>query len=360
MIAHRPILITGGAGFIGSHLVHGGLAQRKGPVINLDVLTYAGSLMRLADVADDPEYTWIHGDINNRSLVSSLLAEYRPWAIIHAAAESHVDRSIDAPAPFVQTNIVGTQVLLDASREYWHSLPAADRTAFRFLYVSTDEVFGPAQPPERHDETSPFRPSSPYAASKAAADLLVQAYHRTYGLPVVTVNLSNTYGPWQLPEKLIPRLISLAMAGDWLPIYGDGLQVRDWLHVDDCCRAIWTTLENGPPGERYVAGGCGIEQTNLEIAESICDLIDPWEPQLAGRPRRALIRHIADRPGHDRRYALDCTKIQNELAWKPRTILQDGLRATVQWYLDNRSWVDSICRRIAHAPRHGVLNGEQQ
>ena len=353
-MSQSPILITGGAGFIASHFVRRWLSDQAGPVVNLDALTYAGSVARLAGTADDLQYRFVHGNIIDRALDAALLAEHRPRAIVHMAAESHVDRSIDAPAAFVKTNIIGTQVLLDAALEYWRVLPQEERAAFRFLYASTDEVFGSAAPGERHNEASPFRPSSPYAASKAAADHLVQAYYRTYRLPVVTLHPSNTYGPWQLPEKVIPLLICRAAAGAPMPIYGDGRQVRDWMHVDDCCRAFGAVLERGNPGESYVAGGGGIEQTNRHMAETICDLIDELHPRPVGGPRRELIQHVADRPGHDRRYALDCTKIQRELNWQPQVALKDGLRATVLWHLENSSWVDEIRRGSDVDQRHGL------
>lgn len=356
-MSHSTILVTGGAGFIASHFVRLWIREQSGPVVNLDALTYAGSVARFAEIADNADHAFVRGDIADRSLVTSILAEHRPQAIVHAAAESHVDRSIDTPSAFVRTNIVGTQVLLDATLEYWHSLSPEEQTAFRFLYVSTDEVFGSVAPGERHDEASPFYPSSPYAASKAAGDHLVQAYHRTYGLPTVTIHPANSYGSWQLPEKLIPLLIGRAVANERLPIYGDGQHVRDWMHVDDCCRAIRAVLLHGGPGERYVAGGGEEEQTNLQLAETICDLVDEYESKVTRR-RSTLIQHVAERPGHDRRYALDCSKIERELNWQPKIVMKDGLPATVLWYLENTAWVEDIRHGSDIDRRHGLREGE--
>lgn len=338
--AKAPILITGGAGFIGSHLVQFYLSQGE-RIINLDALTYAGIPARLDNITSE-HYTFVHGSVADPGLVRELFSKHRPCAVIHLAAESHVDRSIDSPSVFISTNVIGTQVLLDASKEYADGLNPKEQTAFRFVYISTDEVFGVAESGTLFDESTSFNPSSPYAASKAAADLLTQSYFRTYGLQTVTVNPSNTYGPWQLPEKLIPRLICRAHAGKALPIFGTGKQIRDWMHVDDCCRAIDAVLKNGTLGERYLAGGGAIDIPNLQVAKSICDLLDELDPNKTSEPRQNLITHVADRLGHDFRYACDTSKIKQTLNWSPQVPFETGLKETVEWYLNNMPWAEAV------------------
>lgn len=335
------ILVTGGAGFIGANFVLDWLAQNQETIINFDKLTYAGNLNNLASVKKDARHIFVHGDINDGPLLTSVLEKYQPRAILHFAAESHVDRSIHGPAEFIATNINGTFSLLEATRAYWKKLPQADQAAFRFLHVSTDEVYGTLNeqdPP--FSENTAYAPNSPYAASKAASDHLVRAYHHTYGLPVLTTNCSNNYGPYHFPEKLIPLIITNARAGKELPVYGDGLQVRDWLYVSDHCSAIRQVLESGRPGETYNIGGWN-EQTNLSVVHSICDLLDELQAKPNGS-YRDQIRHIADRPGHDRRYAIDARKIAQELDWKPLETFASGLRKTVAWYLANDAWVSQV------------------
>lgn len=333
------ILVTGGAGFIGANFVHDWLAQSDEPVVNLDALTYAGNLETLASLAGDPRHIFVRGDICDRALVERLLATHQPRALIHFAAESHVDRSIHGPATFIRTNIEGTFTLLEAARAYWSQ---GNSAGFRFHHVSTDEVYGalgPNDPP--FTETHPFQPNSPYAASKAAADHLVRAWHHTYGLPVVTTNCSNNYGPYHFPEKLIPLMIVHALAGKPLPVYGDGRQVRDWLYVEDHCRAIRCVLERGRLGETYNIGGWN-EQANIDIVERICTLLDALRPRADGRSYREQITFVADRPGHDRRYAIDAGKIERELGWRPVETFETGLGKTVRWYLDNPGWVGNV------------------
>ncbi|MCM5679025.1 dTDP-glucose 4,6-dehydratase [Schlegelella sp. S2-27] len=327
------IFVTGGAGFIGSNFVRAWLAGGQEPVLNLDALTYAGSVEPLATLQGDARHTFVHGDICDASLVARLLAQHRPRAIVHFAAESHVDRSIDGPGAFVHTNVQGTLSLLEAARAYWLTLGEADRAAFRFLHISTDEVYGsldPAEPPFTED--SRYAPNSPYSASKAAADHLVRAWHHTYRLPVLTTHCSNNYGPFQHHEKLIPRLIGNALAGKPLPLYGDGRNVRDWLHVQDHVAALHTVLARGVPGRTYNIGG-ECEKSNLEVARAVCALLDELAPAAAGSYER-LIAFVPDRPGHDRRYAMDITKIRTELGWRPMETFASGLRKTVPWYLD--------------------------
>ncbi len=336
------ILVTGGAGFIGSNFVLDWLAAHDEPVVNLDKLTYAGNVRNLAALEGDPRHRFVRGDIGDRPLVEGLLAEHRVRAIVHFAAESHVDRSIHGPAEFVDTNIVGTFRLLEAARAHWSASPAAERDAFRFLHVSTDEVFGtlaPDDPPFR--ETNQYLPNSPYAASKAASDHLVRGYHHTYGLPVLTTNCSNNYGPWQFPEKLIPLVIANALAGKPLPIYGDGRQVRDWLYVGDHCTAIRRVLEAGRPGEVYCVGGSS-EKANIDVVNTLCAILDDARPRPHGASYRDQITYVKDRPGHDRRYAIDARKIGGELGWKPAETFESGLRRTVHWYLDHQAWVDDV------------------
>jgi dTDP-glucose 4,6-dehydratase len=336
------ILVTGGAGFIGSNFVLDWLATAGEPVVNLDKLTYAGNVRNLDAVKDDPRHTFVRGDIADRTLVEGLLAEKQVRAVVHFAAESHVDRSIHGPADFVDTNIVGTFRLLEAVRSHWSKLPPAEQQAFRFLHVSTDEVFGtlsPSDPPFR--ETNPYLPNSPYAASKAASDHLVRGHHHTYGLPVLTTNCSNNYGPWQFPEKLIPLIIANALAGKPLPIYGDGMQVRDWLYVGDHCSAIRRVLEAGRLGEVYCIGGSS-EKPNIEVVKTLCGILDRERPRADGASYATQITYVKDRPGHDRRYAIDARKISTELGWKPSETFETGLTKTVRWYLDHQDWVADV------------------
>ena len=335
------ILVTGGAGFIGSNFVLDWLQIVDEPVLNLDALTYAGNLENLDSLAQRSEHTFVQGDIADKALVERLLAQYKPRAIVHFAAESHVDRSILGPDAFVQTNVVGTHVLLDAARRYWSELSAQQQSAFRFLHVSTDEVYGTLGPTDSpFTETTPYAPNSPYSASKAGSDHLVRAYHHTYGLPTLTTNCSNNYGPYQFPEKLIPLVINNALNDQSLPIYGDGMNVRDWLYVGDHCSGIRRVLEAGRPGEVYNIGGWN-EMPNIDIVNSICDLLDELRPGAAG-PYANLIEFVKDRPGHDRRYAIDATKMQRELGWRPAETFETGIRKTVEWYLGNHAWVDNV------------------
>ncbi len=336
------ILVTGGAGFIGSNFVLDWLAQSDEAVVNLDKLTYAGNLENLASLKDDPRHIFVRGDIGDAQLVGELLAEHRPRAVINFAAESHVDRSIHGPEDFIQTNIVGTFHLLEAVRACWSGLAGEDRNKFRFLHVSTDEVYGSlAKDEPAFSETHRYEPNSPYSASKAASDHLVRAYHHTYGLPVLTTNCSNNYGPYHFPEKLIPLMIVNALAGKPLPVYGDGRQIRDWLYVKDHCSAIRRVLERGKPGEVYNVGGWN-EKANLDIVHTVCALLDELRPKGDGKSYREQIAFVTDRPGHDRRYAIDARKIERELGWKPLETFETGIRKTVQWYLDNPDWVNSV------------------
>jgi dTDP-glucose 4,6-dehydratase len=333
------ILVTGGAGFIGSNFLLDWLARGSEPVVNLDKLTYAGNLGSLASLAADARHVFVHADIGERSRVDALLAEHRPRAIVNFAAESHVDRSIHGPAAFIETNVVGTFTLLEAARAYWSTLREAERSAFRFLHVSTDEVFGSLAPEEApFTEATPYAPNSPYSASKAAADHLVRAYHHTYGLPTLTTNCSNNYGPRQFPEKLIPLMIVNALAGKALPVYGDGKNIRDWLYVGDHCAAIRTVLARGRPGETYAIGG-NAETNNLEVVHTICRILTELVP---GHDYERLVTFVADRPGHDRRYAIDASKIRCELGWTPAETFGTGMRRTVQWYLDNGAWLAAV------------------
>ena len=336
------IIVTGGAGFIGSNFVLDWLCRSDDPVINLDKLTYAGNLENLASLQGNTRHTFVHGDIGDANLVSSLLNVHKPRAVINLAAESHVDRSIHGPDEFIQTNIVGTFRLLESVRTYWKGLGGAAKNNFRFLHVSTDEVYGSLEKDTpAFKETNRYEPNSPYAASKAASDHLVRAYHHTYGLPVLTTNCSNNYGSYHFPEKLIPLMIVNALAGKPLPVYGDGQQVRDWLYVKDHCSAIRRVLEVGRVGEVYNIGGCN-EKPNIEIVHIVCALLDELHPRADGRPYREQIAYVADRPGHDRRYAIDVTKLERELGWKPTETFETGIRKTVQWYLDNQSWVSNV------------------
>ncbi len=335
------ILVTGGAGFIGANFVLDWLEHSDEPVLNLDKLTYAGNLDNLAALQGDPRHVFVQGDIGDRQLVARLLSEHRPRAIVNFAAESHVDRSIHGPEDFIQTNVVGTFHLLDEARGYWQTLPEAERAAFRFLHVSTDEVYGslrPEDPP--FTETTPYAPNSPYSATKAASDHLVRAWHHTYGLPTLTTNCSNNYGPYQFPEKLIPLMILNAVRGLPLPVYGDGMNVRDWLYVKDHCTAIREVLARGRVGETYNIGGWN-EKTNLDIVRTVCALLDELKPDPAG-PHARLITFVKDRPGHDRRYAIDARKIERELGWRPAETFDTGIRKTVAWYLEHMDWVERV------------------
>ncbi len=334
------VLVTGGAGFIGGNFVRGAVASGW-TVVNLDALTYAGNLDTLADLAAPERHHFVQGDIGDAVLVTRLLAEHRPQAILNFAAESHVDRSIDGPAAFVQTNVVGTLNLLERARDYWRELPETGRAAFRFLQVSTDEVYGSLGATGRFTETTPYAPNSPYSASKAASDHLVRAFHHTYGLPVLTTNCSNNYGPYQFPEKLIPLVIAKAIAGEPLPVYGDGSNVRDWLYVEDHCAAIHAVLAKGRVGEVYNVGG-DAERRNLEVVEGICALLDARRPRDDGKPRAVQITFVTDRPGHDQRYAIDSGKLQRELGWRPQVDFDSGIARTVDWYLSNQDWVGRV------------------
>ena len=340
--ANDTILVTGGAGFIGSNFVLRWVASGRGPVVNLDLLTYAGNAANLAPLEADARQTFVRGDICDGELVGSLLRRYRPSAIVHFAAESHVDRSIVSPEAFIRTNVHGTFTLLEQARAYRASLNEPDRTAFRFLHVSTDEVYGTLRPEDpAFSESTAYAPNSPYAASKAGSDHLARAYFHTFGLPVLTTNCSNNYGPYQFPEKLIPLMILNALEGKPLPVYGDGKNVRDWLFVEDHCAAICRVLENGRVGETYNIGG-NSERANIDVVTAICDLADEMRPQSGAEPRRKLITFVQDRPGHDRRYAIDARKIARELGWQPVEKFETGLRKTVRWYLENSAWVNSV------------------
>jgi len=336
------ILVTGGAGFIGSNFVLDWLAQSDEPILNLDNLTYAGNLENLASLQNDSRHSFVQGDLADRELVDALLVEHRPRAVLNFAAESHVDRSILGPEVFIQTNIVGTFRLLESVCGYWRGLPEAEKTGFRFLHVSTDEVYGTLSkdaPP--FVETNAYEPNSPYSASKAASDHLVRAWHHTFGLPVLTTSCSNNYGPYHFPEKLIPLMIVNAVAGKPLPVYGDGMQIRDWLYVKDHCSALRRVLEAGKPGETYNVGGWN-EKPNIEIVHTVCALLDELCPKADGSSYITQITHVKDRPGHDRRYAIDARKIERELGWKPAETFETGIRKTVLWYLDNPEWVANV------------------
>jgi dTDP-glucose 4,6-dehydratase len=336
------IFTTGGAGFIGSNFVLDWLAGSDEPVLNLDKLTYAGNLENLASLRGDPRHVFVQGDIGDAALTGRLLAEHRPRAVVNFAAESHVDRSIHGPQDFIQTNVLGTFQLLESVRAYWSGLPGAEQAAFRFLHVSTDEVYGSlGKNDPAFSEADRYEPNSPYSASKAASDHLVRAWHHTYGLPVLTTNCSNNYGPYHFPEKLIPLCIHHALAGKPLPIYGDGQQRRDWLYVGDHCAAIRRVLEAGKVGEVYNVGGWN-EMANLEVVGTLCDILDALSPRADGRSYREQIAFVTDRPGHDRRYAIDARKLERELGWKPRETFESGIRKTVRWYLDNQAWVENV------------------
>jgi dTDP-glucose 4,6-dehydratase len=345
-------LVTGGAGFIGGNFVLEAIASGV-RVINLDALTYAGNRDTLASLDGNPGHLFVHGDIGDGALVARLLAEHRPDAVVNFAAESHVDRSIDGPAAFVQTNVVGTLALLEAARDYWKSLEGAGKDAFRFLHVSTDEVYGSLGDTGKFTEDTAYAPNSPYSASKAASDHLVRAFHHTYGLPVLTTNCSNNYGPYQFPEKLIPLISARALAGEPLPIYGDGKNVRDWLYVGDHGAAIRVVLERGRVGETYNVGG-DAEMQNIDVVDTICALLDERRPRADGKPRNSQITYVADRPGHDRRYAIDASKLKSELGWQPAHSFEQGIADTVDWYLDHQDWVQRVLDGSYRLERIGV------
>jgi dTDP-glucose 4,6-dehydratase len=335
------ILVTGGAGFIGANFVLDWLRVEDEPVVNVDKLTYAGNLRTLSSLEADPRHVFVHADICDRAAMDALHAKHKPRAIVHFAAESHVDRSIHGPADFVQTNVVGTFTLLEAARAYWGDLDDTAKANFRFFHVSTDEVFGSLSMTDpQFSESTPYAPNSPYSATKAASDHLVRAYHHTYGLPTLTTNCSNNYGPYHFPEKLIPLMIANALDGKPLPVYGDGLNVRDWLYVGDHCSAIRAVLARGLPGQTYNVGGWN-EKTNLEVVHTLCDLLDVMRPKASGS-YRDQIAFVKDRPGHDRRYAIDARKLERELGWKPAETFETGLHKTLQWYLDNQGWVKDV------------------
>ncbi|NYE30231.1 dTDP-glucose 4,6-dehydratase [Rhodanobacter sp. K2T2] len=336
----KTLLVTGGAGFIGANFVLQAVSDGL-TVVNLDKLTYAGNPDTLSSLQHNRQHVFVQGDIGDRELVARLLAEHRPDAVVNFAAESHVDRSIDGPAEFVQTNVVGTLALLESARDYWRGLDETKRDAFRFLHVSTDEVYGSLGAEGSFTEQTAYAPNSPYSASKAASDHLVRAFHHTYGLPTLTTNCSNNYGPYQFPEKLIPLIIQKALAGEALPVYGDGLNIRDWLYVGDHCSAIRRVLGSGRVGETYNVGG-NAERENIVVVKVICGLLDELQPLTDGRTRESLITYVKDRPGHDRRYAIDSSKLQNELGWRPSQTFETGIRETVDWYLSHQNWTQRV------------------
>jgi dTDP-glucose 4,6-dehydratase len=350
--SRETILVTGGAGFIGGNFVLDRV-EAGHRVVNLDALTYAGNLDTLAPISEDPNHVFVRGSIGDRPLVDRLLAQHRPRAVVNFAAETHVDRSIDGPRAFVQTNVVETLELLEASLAYWGALEGEERVRFRFLHVSTDEVYGTLGSTGSFTEESPYRPNSPYAASKAASDHLVRAYHHTYGLPTLTTNCSNNYGPYQFPEKLIPLVICNALRGEVLPVYGDGRQIRDWLYVKDHCRAVETVLEGGRVGEVYNVGGLN-ERTNLEVVRTICSLLDGLVVDSPHVPHESLITFVEDRPGHDRRYAIDAGKIERELGWRPQETFETGMEKTVRWYLRSRAWCEGVLSGSYRGERLGL------
>lgn len=354
----KVLFITGGAGFIGSNFIRGVLHESDTFVINLDKLTYAGNLISLHDIEDSPNYLFIQGSIEDKELVQSLLYKYNPTGIINFAAESHVDRSIDGPEEFISTNVVGTFRLLEAARSYWGSLKSDKQQSFRFLHISTDEVFGSLGPEGFFSETTPYAPNSPYSASKAASDHLVRAYHHTYGLPTMVSNCSNNYGPYQFPEKLIPLIILNALSGKILPVYGDGSNIRDWLFVQDHCKAIATILDKGVAGQSYNIGG-GNEKTNLEVVNLICNILDKVSPRVAASYKDQIV-FVKDRPGHDRRYAIDCSKARNELDWYPIETFETGMLKTVNWYLENLVWCKQVCLSVYNGERLGLKNTEKE
>ncbi len=351
----NTILVTGGAGFIGGCFVRQCVAEQSARIVNLDKLTYAGNLDSLVSVENDPLYAFVHGDIVDREAVDGVFAAYEPSAVVHFAAESHVDRSIEAPDQFVRTNVLGTFQMLDSAQRYVQKLSDDQRKAFRFLHVSTDEVFGSLGASGRFTESTPYDPRSPYSASKASSDHFARAYHHTFGLPVLVTNCSNNYGPFQFPEKLIPLMILNALEGKPLPVYGDGGNVRDWLFVEDHCRALRQVLAAGRPGETYNIGG-NCEQKNIDVVQTICRIVDELRPGLPHAPCSSLITYVQDRPGHDRRYAIDAGKIQRELGWKPLHDFDSGMKKTVQWYLDHPEWISRIAGGIYQRERLGLLN----
>ncbi len=349
----KTILVTGGAGFIGGNFTLGVVQSGETRVVNLDALTYAGNMDTLSPIMDSQNHIFVKGDIRNGDLASKLLNEHKPDAIINFAAESHVDRSIDEPAVFIQTNVLGTHTLLEASLKYWSALDDTKKTDFRFLHVSTDEVYGSLGTTGKFTEETPYAPNSPYAASKASADHLVRAFNKTYGLPTLTTNCSNNYGPYQFPEKLIPLVIQKAISGEPIPVYGDGKQVRDWLFVIDHCKAISTVLEKGEPGEVYNIGG-DREKTNIEVIETICNILDKELGVSPEGRRKSLISFVKDRPGHDRRYAIDFSKIRRELGWSPEETFDSGMEKTVRWYLSNKTWVERVMSGAYMGERLGL------
>jgi dTDP-glucose 4,6-dehydratase len=351
---HARILVTGGAGFIGGCFVRQRMSDRaQACVVNLDKLTYAGNLDSLETVRNDPRHVFVRGDIGDRELVERLFQEHRPSAVVNFAAETHVDRSIEDPRAFLKTNVLGTFELLTAALGYWRALEGAERAAFRFLHVSTDEVYGSLGPEGKFTETTPYDPHSPYSASKASSDHFVRAFHDTYGLPVLITNCSNNYGPYQFPEKLIPLMTLNALEGKRLPVYGDGQNIRDWLYVEDHARALWRVLEAGRPGETYNIGGES-ERTNLEVVRAICVAVDELRPELPHGPSETLIKYVTDRPGHDRRYAIDTTKVRRELGWCPAEDFASGLRRTVRWYAENEGWVERATSGTYRRERLGL------
>jgi dTDP-glucose 4,6-dehydratase len=338
----KTIVVTGGAGFIGSTFILSERARDRCAVVNVDLLTYAANPANLASLNGDARYTFIKGDIGDRTLMREVFRSHRPCAVVNMAAESHVDRSIVGPGEFIRTNVVGTFNLLEETRAYWEELDENERSSFRFLHVSTDEVYGSLGPDDSpFHERTPYAPNSPYSASKASSDHLVRAYHHTYGLPVLTTNCSNNYGPRQFPEKLIPLMILNAVRGKPLPVYGDGLNVRDWLHVQDHCNALRVVLDRGEVGQVYNIGGC-CEKTNIEVVRTICGILDDLMPASPHVPHASLVTMIKDRPGHDRRYAIDCSKMERQLGWRPNETFETGLRKTIIWYLDNKEWVSCV------------------
>ena len=353
----KTILVTGGAGFIGGTFVRKFVGNEAARIINLDALTYAGNLDSLSPIENHNGHTFVHGDIRDAQLVNRLFSEHKPAAVVHFAAESHVDRSIGAPAQFIDTNVVGTQNLLECARGYWNSLEDTQKESFRFLHVSTDEVYGSLGETGKFKETTPYAPNSPYSASKAASDHLVRAYFHTFGLPTLISNCSNNYGPYQFPEKLIPLMILNALEGKQLPVYGDGSNIRDWLHVEDHCDALMAILEKGRPGEVYNIGG-DAERTNLQVVHAICDNVDRLTNGQSEKPSTDLITYVTDRPGHDQRYAIDASKIKSELQWQPKHTFEEGMQETVQWYLDNRSWWENITSGTYQRQRLGMISTE--
>jgi dTDP-glucose 4,6-dehydratase len=354
-MTNSTILVTGGAGFIGANFIHAQRDRNNCQIINLDKLTYAGNLITLKRLEGDPQHIFVQGDIGDRELVDELLNRYQPQAIVNFAAETHVDRSIDSPASFIETNVTGTFNLLESARQYWQKLADKERQEFRFLHISTDEVFGSLSPTDpAFTETTPYSPNSPYSASKASSDHLVRAYFHTYGLPTLITNCSNNYGPYQFPEKLIPLMILNGIAGKPLPIYGDGQNVRDWLYVGDHCLAIELVLGKGTPGDTYNVGGAA-ERDNLWLVNKLCEILDEYLPDSSHCPHSQLIKYVTDRPGHDRRYAIDFSKLQQELGWQPIEDIESGLRRTVRWYLDNPDWCQVVTADKYDRQRLGVI-----